>query len=448
MEQADDLDIKRYLGLIYKKRVLFALTAMAVTSAMIVVSYLMPKVYEATSIIFIERNFLNDLIKDVTIAPAFEEKVKALSIVMKSRSMLIKVMGDLDLDINNRSAEDVERLLKKFQDKTDIKVEINKTNRRDMDLFIVSYTDSDPKLASNYVNALVRRYIEESLSLQREEAYGANRFITEQISFYKEKLEKTEREMAALRKNKGAVQNERRVHLQKRLNELLVLYTENHPEVIKTRTEIEQLKEQAPDKGEPARPQMASAAAAADGGETSSRETQAGKRSMMELQREREMTKKIYDELLATRGKSEVSTQVEVQDKAGAFRILDPAIVPKEPVSPKMKKMILLSILAGIAAGIGIIIALDMMDSSVRSVDMAKKLGLPVLAVIPTIQTTQDMLQTKKKDRMLYSAVGIYLSVLMVITVMEIAGLPYVDNMFKETKAEIKSVAKSMKARF
>ena len=169
---------------------------------------------------------------------------------------------------------------------------------------------------------------------------------------------------------------------------------------------------------------------------------------MMELQREREMTKKIYDELLATRGKSEVSTQVEVQDKAGAFRILDPAIVPKEPVSPKMKKMILLSILAGIAAGIGIIIALDMMDSSVRSVDMAKKLGLPVLAVIPTIQTTQDMLQTKKKDRMLYSAVGIYLSVLMVITVMEIAGLPYVDNMFKETKAEIKSVAKSMKARF
>src|SRR5512143_2647595 len=137
MEESGDLDIKRYLRLIYKKRVLFAMTAMAVTTAMVVGSYLMPKVYEAKSIIFIERNFLNDLIKNVTVAPAFEEKIKALSIVMKSRSLLVKVMGDIDLDINNKSPENLERILKKFQDKTDIKVEINKENRRDMDLFIV-----------------------------------------------------------------------------------------------------------------------------------------------------------------------------------------------------------------------------------------------------------------------------------------------------------------------
>ena len=458
MEESGDLDIKRYLRLIYRKRVLFAMTAMAVTTAVVVGSYLMPKKYEAKSIIFIERNFLNDLIKNVTIAPAFDEKIKALSTVMKSRSLLMKVMGDLDLDIDSRSAEDLERILKKFQDKTDIKVEINRRNREDMDLFIVSFTASDPKLASNYVNALVRRYIEENLSLKREEAYGANRFIVEQINLFKEKLAKTEREIATLKKDKSVVQRERLVQLQRKLNELLVQYTESHPEVIKVRTEIEQFKEQmAATRGMPSKSPLADAAGSDsehnEGGRREERvspagEMPAGKNSLMDLQREREMNKKIYEELLATLGKSEVSTQVEVQDKAGAFRILDPAIVPTKPVSPNMSKMILLGILAGIAAGIGIIIVLDMLDSSIRSVDMIKKLGLPVLAVIPTMQTVQEISRTKKKDRWLYTATGAYLAGLVVIIAMELIGLPYVDNMFKEAKAEIKSAAKSVTTGF
>jgi polysaccharide biosynthesis transport protein len=458
MEQTDGLDIKRYLRLIYKKRALFALTAMVVTTLMVIGSYLMPKVYEAKSIIFIDRNFLNDLIKNVTIAPAFEEKVKALSIVMKSRSMLIKVMNDLDLDINNKSAEDLEVLLKDFQDKTNITVEINKSNRKDMDLFIVSFSHSDPKMASNYVNTLVRRYIEDNLSLKREEAYGANRFLVEQINLFKEKLAKTETEISRLKKDQSFVQSERLRVLQRKLNDLLVQYTESHPEVIKIRADIDQLKEQmAASQGGSARSQLADAARAggekSEGvrnreGNSSSRDIPAGNRSLLDLEREREMNKKIYEELLASLGKSEVSTQVEVQDKAGAFRILDPAIVPTKPVSPKMRLMIILSVLLGVAAGAGIVILQDLMDSSVRSVDMAKKLGLPVLAVIPTIQTAQETSRTRKKDRLLYTVAGVYLSVLMVITVMEMAGLPYVDNMFKETKAEIKSAAKNMKAWF
>ena len=181
MEESTELDIGRYLRMIYKKRVLFVLIAMTVTSAVVLAGYLMPKVYEAKSVIFIERSFLNDMIKNVTIMPSIDERIKALATVMKSRSLLLKVMSDLDLDLNSKDPSEIERRLQNFKDKTEIKLELNRANSRDTDLFIVSYTGKNPNLVCNYVNALVRRYIEENLSKEREDAYGANQFLLEQI---------------------------------------------------------------------------------------------------------------------------------------------------------------------------------------------------------------------------------------------------------------------------
>ena len=449
MEASTEMDIGRYLRLIYKKRMLFALTAMAFTAVVVLVSYLVPKVYEAKSTIFIERNFLNELIKNVTVTPSFEEKIKALSIVMKSRSLVLKVMGDLDLDMNGKSPEQIEALLKNFQDKTDVGVEINKVNKKDMDLFIVSYRDSDPKLASNYVNLLVRRYIEENLSLKREEAYGANQFIMDQITIFKGKLDRTEAEIEKLRSGKGVLSVDRLPPLRKKLQDLLMQYTENHPDVIKLKMEIEQVKNsqgnsvktRGLEADAPASGPAAEAAPGASGGSAnvagSPSDAPAGKKNLKDLERERESIKKVYEDLLATLGKSEVSTQVEVQDKAGAFRILDPAVVPRRPISPNILKIILLGLLGGIAAGTGLIVGLDLLDTSVRSVETVKNLGLPVLAVIPLIQTQQEKAAIRKKDSMLYMAIGVYLTGLLAVVALEIMELPYIDNIVGAARTEI-----------
>ena len=463
MEEAStELDIGRYLSLIYKKRVLSALTAMAFTAVVVVVSYLIPKQYEAKSMIFIERNYLNELIKNITITPSFDEKVKALATVIKSRSLLLKVMSDLDLDMSGRSPDQIEALIKNFQDKTDVKVEMNKANRTDMDLFTVSYQDSDPKLASNYVNTLVRRYIEESLSLNKEDTYGANRFIMEQIDVFQKKIDQTEAQIAKLRKDKGVVSDGRLQVLQTKLQQLLVQYTENHPEVVKLKMEIAQIKntqvknaksDSAKTRGsdedsrasgpatEEKQQDAASVSAAVPG---SAPGIPAGKTSLRDLERQRDSIRKVYEDLLATLGKSEVSTQIEVQNKPAAFRILDPAVVPRKPISPNILKIILLGVLGGIAAGIGVIVGLDYFDTSVRSVETVRKLGLPVLAVIPTIQTQQEAAAIRKKDGMLYTAVGLYLAALLAVITMEDMQLPYIGNFVDAAKTGISNSLKNI----
>jgi succinoglycan biosynthesis transport protein ExoP len=457
MEASTELDIGRYLSLIYKKRVLFALTAMTFTAVVVVASYLIPKQYEAKSMIFIERNYLNELIKNITITPSFDEKVKALSTVIKSRSLLLKVMSDLDLDINGKSADQIEALIKKFQDKTDVKVEMNQANRKDMDLFTVSYQDSDPKLASNYVNTLVRRYIEESLSLNKEDTYGANRFLMEQIDIFQKKIDETEAQIAKLRKNKNVVSTDRLQSLQKKLQQLLMQYTENHPDVIKLKSEIEQVKKSQQDSaktrsleadslanGPATEVKQQDAASVSAAVPASASDIPAGKTSLRDLERQRDSIRKVYEELLATLGKSEVSTQMEVQNKAGAFRILDPAVVPHKPISPNILRIILLGVLGGIAAGIGVVVGLDYLDTSVRSVEMVRKLGLPVLAVIPTIQTQQETAAIRKKDRTLYTAVGLYLVALLAVITMEIMQLPYIGNFVDAAKTGISNSLKKI----
>jgi uncharacterized protein involved in exopolysaccharide biosynthesis len=428
MEASSEMDFKRILRAVYKKKVLFLAIAALVSLVIAVFSYLMPKTYEAKSVIFIERNVLNELIKDVTVTSSFEEKVKALSVVMKSRSLIMKVMGDLDLDLSRKTSEQIEGTIANYQEKTNITIEVSKTYKRDMDLFIVSFQDSNPKLASDYVNSLVRRYIEENLSLKRAEAYGANQFLTEQISSFKVKLDKIEAAIARQRRDRNVSDKAAPTNLDqlelllKRKDELLVQYTENHPDVVKIKAEIEMVKEQIRATTPSAGPDML----------------------LMDLERERETTKKIYEDLLATLRKSEVSTQLEVQDKVGAFRIVDPAIVPTKPLSPNMTMMLLLAIVGGVAAGTGLVLLLDMSDHSVKSVDILKKMGLPVLAVISTIRTEQEAAAVRRKDRIVYAIGCVYCAALIGIAAIESLGYGFIGEFVQGTRAEISETVKKI----
>ncbi len=419
MESTSEMDLKRILRLVYRKKGLFVLVSAIVTSMIVIGGYLLPKKYEAKSVIFIEGNVLNELIKNVTVTSSFEEKIKALSAVMKSRSLILRVMRELGLD-EGKSGDQIEGAIRNFQEKTIIEIEVSKSARRETDLFTVSYTNSSPKLASDFVNSLVRRYIEENVSNKREQAYGASQFLLDQISSFKIKLDKLEMSIARQRKDtttaeKPASLYDRLEPLIRKKEELLLQYTENHPEVLRILSEIELVKQQMAS-GTPAPgPNMA----------------------LMDLERERDTTKKIYEDLLATLGKSEVSAQIAVQDKAGAFRILDPAIEPTQPISPNMIQIIALALVGGIAAGGGALLLLDLSDNSVKSVESIKRLGLPVLAVIATMQTEREAAAAKRRDRRLYVAAGVYFAALLALAGMEFMGIKAMDKFVQGTRVEI-----------
>ena len=515
-------DIKKYLHLVNKRKLIFVITAVSITTIFIIVSYLLPSVYEASSTVFIEKNVINRLIKGIAISPSMEDRLRVLSYSMTSRELLLKVLKALGIDINTDDRKEVERVVREFQKNTTIDMKTNRYNRREMDLFIVSFRNRKPELAKDYVNTLVRMYVEENLSAKRKEAFGANRFLSGQIKFFKDKLDKIDAEIVNFRKDRGifiAVDegriveeikgarekleelkiqrmeleakggllemqlkaespytvailgrrgntlNDRLIMLQAKLNELLVNYTENYPEVLRVKAEIESLKEMIRNRPEDSDTQenaetemstlnpmyqqlkeasantkieLASLSAKEDylkgiieSKKAYLRNIPAEKKKLADLEREKASNKKIYEELVYRLGQSEVSNQMELQNKAATFRIVDSAVLPIKPVSPNRMKIILLGIFAGLAGGFGFVMLLDYMDNSVKSVGELKPLDLPILAVIPTIQDPEEVSKRRKKDIVLYTFAGLYMLCVLGIFAMEFMGLTYIEDFVK-----------------
>ena len=97
------------------------------------------------------------------------------------------------------------------------------------------------------------------------------------------------------------------------------------------------------------------------------------------LSREVESDKAQFDSIISRLGE----TKVEAQITPERIRVIQPALVPELPASPKVKLIFALALFGGLAAGLGISFVLDSINTSLRTVDEAEHyLGLPVLGAI------------------------------------------------------------------
>jgi hypothetical protein len=83
-------------------------------------------------------------------------------------------------------------------------------------------------------------------------------------------------------------------------------------------------------------------------------------------------------------------------------------------VSPDRLKIVLLGIIGGVAGAFGLALFLDSQDDAVRTVDALKGLGVPVLAVIPKIQSPREISVRKRIDALVYGLSGVYLLGIMI----------------------------------
>ena len=118
------------------------------------------------------------------------------------------------------------------------------------------------------------------------------------------------------------------------------------------------------------------------------------------LERAKTLNENIY---LMMKQKYEES-RITKAGQIGKIRIIDQAVPPEFPVSPKKKMNLLLAILIGLGLGVGIAFFREYIDNSVRTIEDVEQLGLPLLAAIPKIQPEEEdgrffTLPGKKKHR-------------------------------------------------
>ena len=411
-----ELDVRRYARLVYKKRYLFVAIMILVTGVIVAVGYRLPSKYEASSMVLVEGSYANDVLKGVAVPASTDDRVGSVSTIMQSRSHVLKVLKDLNFDLQGKTEDEVEQLVESYRRATKITIDMNRS-RRDVDMFTVSMRHGNPVIARDYVNALVRLYIEESLSNRHDETSGTKKFLLEQVDILKQKISIIEADIEKMNRmnvRKRSAARERLSMLRQQLLELRRTYTDKHPEIAKLEDEIA-LQESRVKSRQQTKGNRETGAVAGD--------VPAGtEQRIKELERDRDTYRKMYEEMLATLGKSEVSSRLEVQDKGGIFNVLEPAILPTRPVSPNRVLIIALGFFAGIGVAIGSVILLSSMDKSVQCEATAGTFGLPILAVFPYVRLPREIRWTRIKDVLLYAVTALYFIGVTALLTVELIG--------------------------
>jgi len=104
---------------------------------------------------------------------------------------------------------------------------------------------------------------------------------------------------------------------------------------------------------------------------------------MAKLSRDYDVTKRSYEELLSRREAAKIGSDIETQTQTVQFRIIDPPNAPPAPIAPNRILFFSAVLLGGIAAGGAFAFVLAQMDDSIKTVQELRELvPHPVLGMI------------------------------------------------------------------
>ena len=374
-------------------------------------------------------------------------------------------------------------------------------------LIEISFSDSDPERTLKVTERLAELFMEESLATKERESREAFEFIDNQVSGYHEKLADAEENLQSFRSSNadalpgsaadtnariGALRNQveqtrmalmeqrsreeslraqlsgesavtavqtrenmyrgQLIQLQGQLDTLLLNFTEQHPDVVRIRHQMDDIRSAL--SAEAARPNTTAGNGGLSGdaqmnplyvelrsqlaqtrreaAATASRlsasesmlagELARGRRialsegDLAELTRDYEVNRDIYQDLLRRRENARVSMDLDREKRGLTMRVQDPATLPLRPTGLSLMHFVLAGLFAAVAIPVALLFLLAKFDPRIRSrKQLQEAVGVPVLASIPAYKTSlarrHELVQMMTAGAVLTAVVLVYLIV-------------------------------------
>jgi polysaccharide chain length determinant protein (PEP-CTERM system associated) len=136
---------------------------------------------------------------------------------------------------------------------------------------------------------------------------------------------------------------------------------------------------------------------------------------LVALTRDYDTLKSRYAALLSKREDARIAANLERRQIGEQFKLIEPPRIPERPFSPNRPLIWLLGAAAGLGLGLGLTALLEYRESSFRTEeDITTALALPVLALIPRMDTASERARLRRRRRLA--------SVAALVVAMTIAG--------------------------
>lgn len=482
--------VQTYIQGVWLRRRYIVITAWLLCPLGWVYVYNMPPTFEAEAKLYVETStVLEPLLRGLALRTNADDEIKLMARTLLSRPNLEKIARATDLDLQAKDEKAFEELINTLQKE----VKISASGREN--IYVIAYSNPQPQMALKVVQETLNSFVEGRLGTSRADSQTAERFLNEQIADYERRLIDAEIRLSDFKKNRmnllpgnqtdyysqiseekkrldeaklvlreletrlasarsqlegeepvfgvmpysGSVnrpstQFDSRIStMQSQLDNLLIRYTEFHPDVLETKRLIEQLEKQRDDE---------LAAMAALSAENPSQNANLNQNAVYQelrisvsrleaevastkvrvnayqqkvtelesklnlipeieaeftgLNRDYDITKSKYEALLARRESVDLSRKADASEQDVQFKVIEPPRVPLTPSGPNRGLFYTLVLLLGVGAGIFMAFVRSLISPVLTSASQLQSLTeFPVFGVVSHTQKQMILKQVR-----------------------------------------------------
>ena len=466
------LTMEDYAAMFRRHKRTFILLAVLGPALGYLLCFVLPKEYASQTVILVEQPAVpTSYVTDISTGD-LKQRLTTLQEQILSRSRLEGMITKFGLYPKERAQHaSMETLVDRLRKKivvTPVKP-MAESNSTQLPGFIIKVTDRDPALAQKLCNEVAVVFMQENQRVKHEQASGTTVFLDKRVEDAKAKLDDQDAKLAAFKgRYSGSLPDEQQANLnvlaglntqldaatqalnraqqdksfaesvltqqlasqsgenpsaqkqladmQSQLASLLAKDTEDHPDVIRMRQSIADLKQKmaSSQAASPATgptvdtPEIQQLRAQVHQYDAVMKEKTAQQRDVQRqialdqgrlqlspnveeqykiLTRDYQTALDLYNGLLKKRSESAMVSDMNHQAESAEFRILDAANLPEGPSFPNPLYFSLGGLAAGLALGLGIIALREVRDKTLRTEeDVEFFLQLPTLANIPSVE--------------------------------------------------------------
>lgn len=432
--------------------VLLALVMTVITT--VVVSLILPKSYTATATLVVDAKAKDPVTGIMLPAQMLPGYVATQVDILGSQNVALRVVQGLKLADNPQVRADFMAATQGrgsiqhwLADLLLRKLEVEPS--RESSVIRVNFSGTDPQFAAVVANAFAQAYIQTNLDLKVEPARQTTAWYETKIASLRTNLEAAQAKLSQYQREHGLVASDERLDVEtarlaelssqlvaaqsatydslsrqkqsgeslpdvmnspvvaglradlaraeSKLSELAEKLGTNHPQYQSASAEVESLRAKLNNEIGTATKGVSATARAAMQREGDLRSSLAAQRAkVLQLKKQRddltvllrdvENAQRAYDTAL----QRYTQTSLEAENTQTDIAILNPAVPPIEPSSPKLVLNTILAVFLGGLLGIGLAFLMEMIDRRVRSgEDVAAMLGIPVLGELGRNHTTR-----------------------------------------------------------
>ena len=473
------LTLRDGLAIVRRRSAVLVLCALLIPVVVFVASLAVPNRYTSKTVVLVEQSKVPDTYVKPILTEELNQRLQTMREQILSRTRLEAMIEELGLFKDDRPRVPMEVLVERVRKGTEIAV-IRPEGGAGIPGFSVSFSASDPHIAQRVCNQITSLFTRENLRAREQLAQGTTDFFSKQLAEAKNRLDEQDAKFAALKRRyygqlPGQEQNnasflsaansqldavtqtlsraqQDRTYTESLLSERLAAwravhatssspenlqqqldraqtqlvaaqgrYTDDHPDVVRLRNEVQRLQQriensekmasvdEKPSSGggesvfEPKEAkQLRAALGQLDTTIMQKRKEQAALQTQVRtlqarlqvspaieeeyknVSRDYQAALQMYNDLLAKRTQSEMATELEHHQEGDQFRVMDPANLPERPTWPKRVQWTGFAFGAGVALGLALAFLLEWRDSSLHNQeDVEFYLKLPTLASMP-----------------------------------------------------------------